>query len=420
MLRSFRIFYELRKNVHKDPLVLKALQLQKLRKLLVHAYKNTDYYRRLFDEHNFDPNHVESAEDLRKIPILEKSDIQKNFDSIISKKANKQKLTMHATSGSTGMPLKIFGDKNSESYNRALRYRSYVENGLSSKDIVVEITSPQNVNNRRLLVQKFGFFRRLKLSILDDQTELFERMNHIKPDVIECYPSVLNLITQTCNKQNLRFKPKVIFTIAELLLPAWRRNIVSFFNCDVRDVYGSVEFHRLAWECEKHEGYHLDTDVHVIEFLDSQKNLVKTGDGYIVATGLYNYAFPLIRYKIGELVKLKEEKCSCGRSLPLIDSIQGREDDYIKLPSGKTISPRKINLLDSVEGIKEYVTVQVRKDLIKVQAVKNEGFREDIIDSIKSRIREGCLDEPIEVRVELVGKIHRNTGKIRTVISLVK
>jgi len=420
MLRSLRIFYELRKNVHKDPLVLKALQLQKLRKLLFHVYTNTDYYRRLFDKHSFDPNDVRSTEDLRNIPILEKNGIQKNFDSIISKKTDKQKLTIHATSGSTGLPLKIFGDKTSESYNRALRYRSYVENGLSPKDIVVEITSPKNVNYRNLPIQKLGFFRRYKLSILDDQTELFERMNHIKPDIIECYPSVLNLITQTCNKQNLRFKPKVIFTIAELLLPAWRRNIVSFFNCDVRDVYGSVEFHRLAWECEKHEGYHLDTDVHVIEFLDSQNNPVKTGDGYVVVTGLYNYAFPLIRYKIGELAKLKEERCSCGRSLPLIDSIQGREDDYIKLPSGKTISPRKINLLDSVEGIKEYVTVQVRRDLIKVQAVKNKGFREDIIDSIKSRIREGCLDEPIEVRVELVGKIRRNTGKIRTVISLVK
>jgi phenylacetate-CoA ligase len=420
MLRSFRIFNELRKNVHKDPLELKALQLQKLGKLLVHAYKNIDYYRRLFEKHGFNPNRVQSVEDLRKIPILEKSDIQKNFDSVISKKADKRKLTIHATSGSTGMPLKIFGDRTSEAYNRALRYRSYTENGLRPKDIVAEITSPKNVNYHKLPIQKFGFFRRYKLSILDDQTDLFERMNHIKPDIIECYPSVLNLITQTCNKRDLQFRPKVIFTIAELLLPAWRRNIVSFFDCDVRDVYGSVEFHRLAWECEKHEGYHLDTDVHVIEFLDAQNNPVSTGDGYIVVTGLYNYAFPLIRYKIGELAKLKEEKCSCGRSLPLIDSIQGREDDYIKLPSGKTISPRRINLLDSVEGIKEYVTVQVKRDLIKVQAVKNQGFRDDIIDSIKSRIREGCLDEPIEVRVELVGKIRRNAGKIRTVISLVK
>jgi phenylacetate-CoA ligase len=255
MLRSLRIFNELRTNVHKDPLVLKALQLKKLKKLLVHAYKNTDYYKRLFDEHGFNPNHLKSAEDLRKVPILEKSDVQNNCDSIVSKKADKQKLSIHATSVSTGMPLKIFCDKTAESYNRALRYRSYVENGLSPKDIVAEITSPINVNYRKLPIQKLGFFRRYKLSILDDETDLFERMNQIKPDVIECYPSVLNLIAQTCNKKDLQFRPKVIFTIAELLLPAWRRNITGFFDCDVRDVYGSVEFHRLAWECEKHEGW---------------------------------------------------------------------------------------------------------------------------------------------------------------------
>ncbi|MFC1603513.1 phenylacetate--CoA ligase family protein [Planctomycetota bacterium] len=420
MLKSLGFFHKLRSNLYKNPLDIEAEQLRKLKKLLLYTYNNTDYYRQLFDEHKFDPNHIRAANDLRRLPVLKKSDIQENLGAILSKKFDKRKLIVHETSGSSGNPLSIYCDKNSEACNRALRYRSFVENGLSFKDAVVEITSPDNVNRHKSWLQRVGIFKRYKLSILDDHGELFKRINEIRPDVIECYPSVLNLITQSCEKGNLSFRPKVIFTTSELLLPAWRDNIVRFFDCDVRDMYGSTEFYRLAWECEKHEGYHLDIDTHVIEFLDSQDNPVQAGDGYIIVTGLYNYAMPLVRYKIGDIARLKEGKCSCGRSLPLIDSIQGREDDYIKLPSGKTISPRRINLLDSVEGIKEYVTVQVRRDLIKVQAVKNQGYREDIIDSIKSRIREGCLDEPIEIRVELVGKIRRNAGKIRTVISLVK
>ena len=205
-----------------------------------------------------------------------------------------------------------------------------------------------------------------------------------------------------------------------LFLPAWRKSIVHFFDCDVRDMYGSTEFYRLAWECEKHEGYHLDVDAHVIEFLDAEDNPVNSGDGYIVVTGLYNYAMPLVRYKIGDIAGLKEGKCSCGRSLPVIDSIQGRADDYIKLPSGKTISPRRINLLDSVKGIEQYVTTQLRRDLIRVEVVKNRDFTDDTIDSIKSLIMEGCLGEAINIDVELVEEIRKNSGKIRTVISLVK
>jgi phenylacetate-CoA ligase len=420
MFRSLRFFNELRSNLYRDYQVLKLLQLEKLKKLLVHAYNTTDYYRKLFDEHNFNPNYMESTDDLKKVPILEKRAIQNNYDSILSSKFPRQKLIVHKTSGSTGMPLSVFCDKDSEAYNRALRYRAYTENGLSSRDVVVEVTSPENLSQHKFWFQRLGFFRREKLAILDDHMEMFKRINSIKPDVIECYPSVLNLIAQTCKKEDLKYKPKIIFTTAELLLPTWRRNIVKFFDCDVRDVYGSAEFYRLAWECEKHEGYHLDIDAHVIEFLDEKNNPVEAGDGYIVVTGLYNYAFPLIRYKIGDIAKLKEDKCSCGRSLPLIDSIQGREDDYIKLPSGKTISPRKINLMDSIEGVKQYTTTQVRENLIKVKVVKDHDFSEDIGEAIKRQILKGCNGEAISVEVELVGEIRRNAGKIRTVISLVK
>jgi len=396
------------------------MQLVKLRKLLRHAYVNSNYYRKLFEEHDFDPENLQSVSDLTRLPILEKECVQRNRDSILSRKVDKKRLNVHYTTGSTGMPLKLFGDDISESYSRALRYRSYIENGLRPGNVVVEISSPKNEGFQGYAVQKLGLFRRYKFSALTNYNDLFERINKIKPDVIECYPSVLNLITQSCKKDNLTFRPKVIFSFAELLLPNWRKNIVNFFDCDVRDVYGSVEFHRLAWECEKHEGYHLDIDAHLIEFVDKKDNPVETGEGIIIVTGLYNYAFPLIRYRIGEIAQLKQEPCSCGRTLPLVDLIQGREDDYIKLPSGRMISPLAVNFLDTVQGIKEYLTIQVERNLIKVQAIKNNEFNESTIDSIKKYMREGCLGEEIEIEVELVPEIKRQPGKIRTVISLVK
>jgi len=396
------------------------MQFKKLKRLLIYVYNNTDFYKRLFDEHKFNPELIKRTEELKNLPILKKSDIKENIESIVPRSYNRRKLLVHNTSGSTGIPLKIFGNPHSEAYNRALKYRAFVENGFSFKDIVVEITSPEHLNYGNFWFQQYGIFRRHKLSILLDHTELFKQINMIKPNVIECYPSVLNLITLDCKKEDLTFRPKIIFTTAELLLPIWKSNIINFFDCDVRDMYGSAEFYRLAWECEKHEGYHLDIDTHVIEFVDQDDKPVNDRDGYIIITGLYNYVFPLIRYKIGDIAKLKSENCSCGRSLPLIDSIQGREDDYIKLPSGKTISPRKINLLDSVKGVREYVTIQLKKDILKVQVVKDKDFTENTIESIKRQILKGCLGESIKIDVELVEKIKKNAGKIRTVMSLIK
>ncbi|UCC99855.1 MAG: phenylacetate--CoA ligase family protein, partial [Phycisphaerales bacterium] len=384
-----------------------------------HAYNHTGYYRTLFDKYKLNPDSVEHTRDLRRIPVLTKSDVQKNCESMLSRTcSNRQDLIEHNTSGSTGTPLRFYRDQRAEAWNRALKYRAFVENGLSLRDVVVEITSSGYVNTGQFWFRKFGILRRHKFSIMEEPAELFVKINSLRPDIIECYPSVLNLMAQNCDKTDLRFRPKVIFTTAELLLPAWRRNIVSFFDCDVRDMYGSSEFYRLAWECEKHEGYHLDIDAHVIEFLDENDNPVTEGDACIVVTGLYNTAFPLIRYRLGDMARLKQEtKCSCGRTLPLIDSIQGRQDDYIKLPSGKTISPRRINLLDTVKGIDEYITTQIARDVIRIEAVKNADFAADTIESIKKQIRSGCLGEDIKVEVEFVEKIKRKAGKIRTVTS---
>lgn len=414
------VLHSLRSNLRRDPLDLETRQLGMLRGILRHAYKNTEYYRGLFDKCGFNPDHIKSKTDLGKLPILDKVTIKKNRNGILSGNHNKKELLLHDTSGSTGIPLKFYTDRNSRNYNRALTYRAYMENGLKAHDILVQVTSPEYQRLPQFWFQKLGIFRLKRLSVLDEHVELFRQMNSIKPDAIQCYPSVLNLIAKTCDKKKLRFRPKVIFTTAELLLPAWRQNISTFFECDIRDLYGSAEFHRLAWECEKHEGYHLDIDAHVIEFVDHLNNPVDEGDAFVVITGLFNYAFPLIRYRLGDIVTLKKSRCSCGRTLPLIESIQGREDDYLTLPSGKLISPRKVDIQYFVGGVGEYAVTQVRRDLIKVEIVKGEGFNESTIESVRDQILVGCLNEKIDVDVELVQRIKKSSGKMRTVASMIK
>jgi len=130
---------------------------------------------------------------------------------------------------------------------------------------------------------------------------------------------------------------------------------------------------------------------------------------------------PLIRYRIGDIAIPSTNRCNCGRRFPMIKQIEGREDDFVILPSGKKISPRMINVIENIPGIKDYQTIQVSKELFVVKLVKNKKFSKKTISDLKTQIMKGCLGERVKVEVELVDKINRErTGKRRAVISKVK
>jgi len=420
MIRELYYLFKLRRNLYKNENSVKSLQLKKLRSILIHAYENTRYYHDLFEKIGFDPYSIKNAKEIEKIPILTKKEMQDNYDNIFAKNYDKNKAIVHLTSGSSGIPLKIYNDKVSEAYNIALRYRSYFENGLSVRDRILDITSPDYLNIDETFFQKLGFFKKYRISIFEEENKMIEQIEKIKPDIIQAYPSVLYLIAKTL-KRKLSFKPKAIFTSSEVLTKSMKKTIEKKFNCPVKDFYGCEEFNRLAWECEKGEGYHLDIDEHVIEFVDDRNKIVDKGEGYFVVTSLFNRAFPFIRYKIGDIARLTDKRCSCKRTFPVIEGVQGRDDDYLVLPSGRVISPRRINIIEEIPGIKHYQTTQVEKDHFVVDFIKDHNYSSKTIPEIKKQIKKGCYGEEITVKVNVVNEIKKGrTGKIRAVVSKVK
>jgi phenylacetate-CoA ligase len=200
-----------------------------------------------------------------------------------------------------------------------------------------------------------------------------------------------------------------------------QKDLCKIFGSEIFSFYGSEEFGPLAFECKEHQGYHIISDHVVMEFLKENKDVSTDERGEVVVTGLTNYEMPLIRYRIGDIATPSSGRCHCGRRFPMIKQIEGREDDFVTLPSGKKISPRMINVIENIPGIKEYQTIQVSKERFVVELVKDNRFSERTISDIKTQIMKGCLGEKVKVEVELVDKIHRErTGKRRAVISKVK
>jgi phenylacetate-CoA ligase len=370
------------------------------------------------------PQNVKTIKDLQKLPILTKDIIRKNYpDKIVANEVDIKNCFIKSTTGSTGMPLKVAYSKEMLDYVRCVNLFVFLEFGLRLTDKLVRICHIGNENIPfSSFLTKMGILNWEYLSIFDPVESILKSLKNLKPAVIFTYPSVLLLLSKQIKEQYISdINPRLVFTSGETLSNSDRKKISTIFNSDVYSMYGTEENGLLAFECEKHTGYHVISDTAIIEMAKKERNVEEGQHGDIVVTSLFNYSMPLIRYNIGDIGTFTNKKCVCGRGLPLIKSIEGRTDDFLILPSGKKISPRTINVIEDVPGVSRYQTVQESRNRIVVNLVKGNGFSPKTIDEIKKHIIAGCLGEDVTVDVKLVDDLTRNKrGKLRAVISNVK
>jgi phenylacetate-CoA ligase len=109
----------------------------------------------------------------------------------------------------------------------------------------------------------------------------------------------------------------------------------------------------MAWECPARAGYHVDADSVIIEIVDDDGRPVRPGQtGRAIATGLINRMMPLIRYELGDLLVASDRRCTCGRTLPMIEGIEGRMKDRIPLPGGGLRTARELlEPFGAVDGV---------------------------------------------------------------------
>jgi phenylacetate-CoA ligase len=259
------------------------------------------------------------------------------------------------------------------------------------------------------------------------EEKLISILKQIKPDVLLTFPSVL----LSLSRYDLSgINPRLIFTQGEMVTSHIREVVKKKFNLDLFETYGSVEFGSMAFECNEHFALHIITDNVYIELLDENGESVSSGErGEIVVTGLHKYVMPLIRYRIGDLGVLTDDRCPCGRSWPLLKSIEGRSNDLVVLPSGRKISWLYLQrcfydpvFLENPFCISQYQLVQERVNRIIFKVVKGSSFSPELLERIKNNIEYyfAKQGEMLEVIIKLVEEIPmERTGKRRVFISKV-
>ncbi len=363
------------------------IQWNKIKVLLNHSYTNCKYYKTRFDQEGIHPDDIKSFDDFLSVPILDKKNVRQYSDEMIA--PNVDKYTLMLTSGSTGKPLKAWRNKECQEFKRACGSRSSLWSGYDFGERVYWLYgSPEKELSG--LKKARSLFRRkvlnrtelLDLLNLNDESmmQFSQKMRKKPPSLIWGHAHAIYTYAKFLEKNSITdIRPKGIYSAGMVLHDFEREKVEDIFNCIFQDRYGCEELGLIACECKKKEGLHINTDALYVELLGKDGKPVSAGErGFITITDLTNMAMPFIRYKIEDVAIASNKKCSCGRTQPLIDKIEGRIADFMVTPEGNLISG--ISLTDHfaghIPGVDQMQIVQDKIDLLTLKIVKNDEFGE--------------------------------------------
>jgi phenylacetate-CoA ligase len=401
---------------------------RKLRKVIKYAYDNIPFYHRKMREQGIMPTDIRTVEDLKRLPIIRKSEMRNDSEALVSKEFTVSDLRSVWTSGSTGRPLSVVLTTAEDDFRKVRHIRANALCGHRARDSWVTVTSPTNFGGATKFQRKIGIFAPSFISIFENTATQVSMIERLHPDVLEGYSSSLTLIArEIARRGNNSIAPRMMFGGAEMIHDSSRRLLEQTFGAPFYDQYASIELGRMAWQCRKRQGYHIDSDALVMEFVDEEGNEVSKGEsGEIVCTSLFSYAMPFIRYAMGDRGTPAKDYCSCGMSFPLMQSIEGRSDSFLLLPNGEILSPVCLLVVVRMSGIEQFIeqyqVVQRRIDRFEIRIQPRSGISD--LDMIETRLLSQLkkmlhlTDSQVTFTVNFIEHIPLDrTGKLRAIIS---
>jgi phenylacetate-CoA ligase len=420
-----RAYKEIEKLKNKDLYFLKEYQNKQLRKLISYAVNEIPYYRDLFASLKLSIYDIRTTEDLTKLPILTKEIIKKNPQSFIAKNF-KEKVIKGSTGGSTGVPLKYLLSNEDFSRGTALLLRGFEFGGYRLGDSMSIIAGSSLVSNKQPLktklqdwVMNFHHYSSYGMG----EKELYDyyvHLNNSKPKFLRGYASSLYILAKFIKQNDLPLKHRfqAIYSTSEKLFNNQRKVIESVFDTKVFDNYGLHDGGITAFECEFQDGMHIDFERSILEITNEQGNeQIFEKKGKILATSLFNYAMPFIRYDTGDLGVMSNKKCSCGCPRPLLKEISGRVTDYLKL-NGVYIGSPVLTVLMGKIDVEFYQFIQKEKDRIQLNLIKGPTYTQKDEDFILHSLQEHVKNIYVEFNyVTNTSHISNNENKYKFIIN---
>jgi phenylacetate-CoA ligase len=327
--------YELIKSIDSKE-KLEKFKTDYLSKLLIHAYTNNKYYRKIFDGIDIINNGSVDLKKFTEIPLLTKDIIKQNRENLISNDLKHRRYYKNTSGGSTGEPLQFFQDLNYSKWGGAVNNYWYSEmldvDYYDVKKVFLwgsdkARTQGSSIKERtKNWLSKSLLLNSYKMSPKNVQ-DYIDVLNRYKPSLIRGYASSLHALSLGLKNNSLKYNPKYVISSAETLTSNMRKTMEVNYGTQILNFYGSRETNNIAGECVMGL-MHLFEFHNIVEVIDNNGNTVEEGEeGAIVVTNLHNYSMPFIRYEIGDMGILGPELCECGNPLPTLSKITGRISD---------------------------------------------------------------------------------------------
>jgi phenylacetate-CoA ligase len=414
---------------------LRALQLQRLKWSLQHAYDNVPHYRKKFDAAGVHPADLKALEDLKRFPFTTKADLRDNYPFGMFAVPMERIVRVHASSGTTGKPTVVGYTKGDIEMWANVMARSIRAAGGRSTD-KIHVAYGYGLFTGGLGAHYGG--EALGATVIPLGGGMTERqvqlINDFRPDIIMVTPSYMLAIADEFERQGLDPRAcsiRVGIFGAEPWTEGMREEIERRMDMQAVDIYGLSEVigPGVAQECiETKDGLTIWEDHFYPEIIDPA-----TGDpvpdgttGELVFTSLTKEALPIIRYRTRDLTSLLP---GTARTMRRMARITGRSDDMLII-RGVNVFPTQIEeMITKQSKLSPHYVLEVRRDGRMDTLDVIVEVRQDLSASMSEADRQreaGLLQHHIksyigvtaDVKVVETGKIERSQGKAKRVIDL--
>jgi phenylacetate-CoA ligase len=430
------------------------MQRRNLRFIVRHAYETVPFYRRTMDELGLRPGDFREVSDLAKLPLIDAELVQRNVEDFLSTSCDDESREIAYTSGTTsGVRRAIYWD-----LRALLRGVSLVERtwpvvaklagdsfGRRALRNLIGETRAQTLLRRmgregRMLHITPGALATMSLreksnsrvyvpderphnyhlSPLLPLEQIAEQMAILRPRIVFSFGSFADHYFRfLAQRGDPGWLPRVWLYTGDTISPGGRELAEQHFGVPIHSSYNVTDMGRIGFECERRSGHHLEIDLTALRIIDPDGRELGPGEpGEIVVSSLRNRAMMLLNYRLGDRGALDAEPCDCGRSLPLLHRLDGRNSDMLTLSGGRQISSLALEGLFR-EALKPVLKVQIEQagpEEVRLRLVPFDGASREEIEAAVERRADEILEPGDAVAVEFIDDIPAVDGKFPKVV----
>lgn len=420
---AFARFEEISANENRSIDELMAHQEMARQNLVRTAMACSEFYQKHYGLVGFELGDIGKDGWFEKLPVVTKHHLKGHFEEFIDP-TKRRFLKISTTGGSTGTPTKTGYDGRvpEEVYSWRLQNWFGVNPWDDHAYVWRDTSSGRIAKLKNALMWWPTKHLKMDATFITEKGmfDFIRKYNRLEPAMLQGYVGAVTQLAQFVidNKISVH-SPKFVWTTSAPLPESQRNLIHRAFRAPICDQYGSCEVRWIAQQCPELKGLHVNTEHVHIEFVDENNIPVEDGVyGKTLLTNLEDTVFPLIRYENGDRGRWLGVKCPCGRSLPVMDSVKGRESESFILPSGKTINGEYLTtIFDSQPELVDGFRVVQHKNLdITIEYTRAHGNESDqMVKKLAAEFSEKIGDE-VCVNVRRVNEITHDKGKSRFII----